>query len=139
MHTLVLWTLCFACIAGNAVQWHRTRTFRTVGLMVCGAWALQQFIWRQTGQDSLIVFAACDLAIIATALRGDALARLIIALMPVGWACIALAWWSGPSPSAWWINWGAVVLQMLLGLPWGVFENAGPNVSHGPLRAGLKA
>lgn len=135
---LALYALCFACIAGNAWQARRVGTVRTVGLVVCGAWAAQQIYWWHYQSDSIVFFAICDAAIIGTVWRGgrEWTAKAIVALLPIGWACTGLQALHGPSPGPWWVSWAVVALQMVLGLPWPKLQRITPEVSHGSLRAG---
>lgn len=135
---LTLYALCAACIAGNTWQAWRVGSVRTIGLIVCGAWAAQQAWWWRGSGDSWWLFLAGDAAILWAVWRGgrEWSARAIAALLPIGWACTGLQAINGPAAGAWWTGWAAVAAQMALGLPWPKLQRIGHNISHGSLRAG---
>lgn len=128
----VLIAVSALCLVGNAVRAKVTGSVYTPGLAICGAWSVQQVWWWLAGGDNATLFLLCDTAIIALIFRS--LPRptewLILALFPVEWACQAY----GGGATAWWINWSAVLAQMVLGLPWPAFAPAKGLVTHGPLR-----
>lgn len=143
MHwTLVLLIfLCGLCAGLNAVQIATTRSIRTVGVLICLAWAVQQGYWLRTGGDSIILFALCDVAIIAWFLSRsrafDLRERLIAAMIPLTTAFGAYAWLrGGHTPTSWWANLSLVAGQMVLGLPTPKRQKASGSVSHGSMRRG---
>lgn len=127
-----LFCVAAACLFGNAIQQAKVGSVRPVGIAVCMGWVAQQAIWYSTGSDSLAVFLLCDGIILWLAWRDRHWTALaIIGLMAVCWACY-FDW--GPERSKWWINWTAVVLQMVLGLPWPALQRIGFSISHGTRR-----
>lgn len=128
----ILVALCMACLFGNAVRVVSTGKVYFPGLLICAAWGLQQSYWFITGENDATLFLACDAAIIATLFRSLPSPRewLILGLFPVEWAAQAY----GSGALSWWINWAAVALQMVLGLPWLASQSINHTVSHGPLR-----
>ncbi len=128
--------LCAVAIAANAARYHAVGKVRASGLAVCAAWAVQQGYWTATGEDSLALFLLGDMAILWLVLRHRHWSDMAIGgLMAVCWACYGLTDLWGPERHVWWMNWCAVVTQMVLGLPWPAFEPTKGMVTHGPLRA----
>lgn len=119
--TLCLLTLL--CAVANAAQWTLTRTVRSSGILICSGWAVQQGCWWATGQDSFVLFVACDAAIIAWFLTRrrpfDIPERLIAASIPLTTGLGVYAWLhGGHTTESWWVNWWLVAGQMLFGLPY---------------------
>lgn len=137
--------LCGLCAGLNVVQFATTRTVRTVGLLICAAWAVQQAYWRRHGQDSIELFVACDALIIAWFLverwlrrrQFDMRERIIAAAIPFTTALGAYAWLrGGHTVESWWANWTLVAGQMMLGLPTPRLQMIGGSVTHGSIRHG---
>jgi hypothetical protein len=119
---IVLCLFTILCGVANAAHWALTRTVRTVGILVCLGWTVQQSYWWATGYDSIILFAVCDAAIIAWFLtrkrRFDIAEKLIAATIPLTTALGAYAWLhGGHTMESWWANWAIVAGQMAAGLP----------------------
>jgi len=121
----VLIALCGLCALLNLFQFAFTRTVRGAGLLICGAWAVQQSYWWTTGGDSFALIAACDAGIIGWFVwrlyRGrtfDLGERMIAATIPLTTALVAFAWLNGGATTeSWWANWWIVAGQMTAGLP----------------------
>lgn len=133
--------LCGLCAGLNIVQLATTRSIRTVGVLVCAAWMIQQGYWLRTGADSIVLFAVCDAAVIAWFLSRrrafDLRERLIAATIPLTTALGAYAWLrGGHTPASWWANISLVAGQMVLGLPMPGRQKASGSVSHGSMRRG---
>ena len=133
--------LCGLCAGLNIVQLVTTRSIRTVGVLVCLAWAVQQGYWWRTGGDSIALFAVCDAAIIAWFLSRrrafDMGERLIAATIPLTTALGAYAWLrGGHTPASWWAGFCLVAGQMVLGMPTPRRQKIGGSVSHGSMRRG---
>jgi len=118
--------LCGLCASFNGALWLHSRSFYSTGLLVCSAWAAQQGYWWGTGENSLVLFAACDAAIIGRLLwlrfakqrAFSAGERLIAATIPLTTALGAFeALNGGHTWESWWANWYLVAGQMLIGLP----------------------
>jgi hypothetical protein len=119
---LVLCLLTFLCAAGNAAHWILTRTVRTIGILICSAWAVQQGYWWAAGEDSIVLFVVCDAAVIAWFLtrkrRFDIAEKLIAATIPLTTALGVYAWLrGGHTATSWWANWWLVAGQMTVSLP----------------------
>lgn len=119
---LTLLGLCGLGMMLNLALFAFVRSVRIAGLLICGAWMLQQAYWWLTGSDSFALFLACDIGIIAwfvTRRRAfDASERLIAASIPI---TTALAFYEylngGHTIFSWWVNWYLVAAQMIAGLP----------------------
>lgn len=133
---LTLISLSAFCIFANAVQCVMVGSVRTSGLLVCGAWTLQQLHWTETGTDSITLFLACDAALVTYLLnrRTDWRERIILYTIPLTTALTTYAHFYEVTVMGWWINWYIVVAQMVLGLPTPAFQPASGTVSHGMLR-----
>lgn len=132
--------LCLACALLNAVQLVMVRSVRTIGVLICFAWVIQQSYWLKYHSDSLALFILCDVAIIGWFLSRrrafDLRERIIAAIVPVTTAIGGgghLA--GGLSENWWWFNWSLVAVQMVLGLPWPQLQRSLGSFSHGRLRS----
>lgn len=134
----LLW-LCGACALLNAVQYALVGSVRTIGILICAAWGIQQLYWWEHHSDSLTLFIACDAAIIGWFLylprAFDLRERIIAASIPITTAIgISGRLAGGLTESWWWLNISIVAAQMIIGLPWPKFQRLGGVVSHGPMR-----
>lgn len=139
----ILILLCVAAAIFNAVEWIVARQLRVVGVLVCAAWSVQEVYWWVTGGDSFALFVASDASIVGWFLwkrfmrqrEFDLTERLIALSIPFTTALAAFQWLNGGHTTAsWWINWGLVAGQMLLGLPLLKGQKVGGSLSHGKLR-----
>jgi len=130
--------LCAASVALNAAQWCMVGGVRMSGLLVCLFWAIQELHWWLTRDDSIVLFIACDVLLVAWFWsRGarDWSDQAIAALIPPTTACVIFAGLrGGATVESYWINISMVAAQMLLGLPRTVIQKALGSFSHGPLR-----
>ncbi len=131
--------VCLICGVLNSLQWKMTGAVRPFGLAVCAAWALQEAVWWEMGEDSVILIFACDFAILWAAWKRRPLLevsdRLIIAILPATMACVLFIKLNGhPTANSFWVNWSMVLAQMLLGLPRPKWQRGLSFFSHGPLR-----
>lgn len=142
---VVLVFLCGLCAGLNIVQLAVTRTVRVAGLLICFAWAVQERYWWEHGYDSLALFVACDVAVIAWFLAEyflrrrtfDRAERLIAATIPFTTALGTFAHLNGGhTPTSWWANISIVAGQMVLGLPMPRRQTIGGSVSHGSVKHG---
>lgn len=136
--------LCLACALLNAVQLVMVRSVRTIGILICTAWVIQQSYWLATGGNSLALFIACDAAIIAWSLSRrrafDIRERIIVAsILPTTAIGIGEYWAGGLSAGWWWLNVCIVAGQMILGLPWPRLQRSLGSFSHGRLRPTTEA
>ncbi|MFK4871681.1 hypothetical protein [Novosphingobium sp. ZW T3_23] len=140
MHWAValLLCLCAASLVLNAAQQRMVGTVRVSGMLVCLFWGAQELHWWLAGSDSIVLFLACDLLLLAWFWRRGAVDwsdRVIAALIPPTAACVIFAWLrGGATPESYWLNISMVAAQMLLGLPRIVRQRASGAYSHGPLR-----
>lgn len=137
--TFLLATLCAACVFLNAAQFKITRSVRTPGIILCASWLIQQaYHYSHDYQDSLILFAACDIALLAYFRkfgRSGWRDEIIEALVIPTFACGVLAKLEGGmTVNIWWLNWSMVAVQMALGLPWGALQMGRERYSHGSIK-----
>lgn len=135
---LALIEICIGCIVLNAVQWILTGQVRLSGLLICGAWAIQQSYWAAIGHDSVAIFLACDAIILAyfwfrktaNTMADWMAATCVVATVPI----YMLADYWGQSDTSWWANWMLVAAAMIFSLPYAKGQKIGGAVTHGSLR-----